>query len=144
MAALAGATDRLKFGMSVVWFRFATRWSSPRSAPRIDYLSNGRFLPAFGVGPAIAPEWQATGRSQAGSGALSDEALTLMTRLWTEDRVTFEGKYYRYTDVTIARRPCSSRFLVDRRQQRCGDPPHGADRNGLARWHRVAGDWSHR
>ena len=105
MAALAGATERLKFGMSVVVIPFRDPLVLAKECATIDYLSNGRFLPAFGVGPAIAPEWQATGRAQAGSGALSDEALTLMTRLWTEDRVTFEGKHYRYHDVTIAPRP---------------------------------------
>ncbi len=105
MAALAGATDRLKFGMSVVVITFRDPLVVAKECATIDVLSNGRFLPAFGVGPAIAPEWQATGRLQAGSGALADEALTLMTRLWSEERVTFEGKHYRYTDVTIAPRP---------------------------------------
>jgi probable F420-dependent oxidoreductase len=105
MAALAGATDRLKFGMSVVVIPFRDPLVLAKECATVDFLSNGRFLPAFGVGPAIAPEWQATARAQAGSGALADEALTLMTRLWREERVGFEGKHYRYTDVTIAPRP---------------------------------------
>jgi coenzyme F420-dependent glucose-6-phosphate dehydrogenase len=33
------------------------------------------------------------------------EAVTLMRRLWTEERVTFEGKYYRTLDATIYDRP---------------------------------------
>src|SRR5208282_941768 len=33
------------------------------------------------------------------------EAVTLMRRLWTEERVTFEGQYYRTQDATIYDRP---------------------------------------
>src|ERR1700739_4320674 len=33
------------------------------------------------------------------------EALALIRRLWSEDRVTFEGTYYRTQDATIYDRP---------------------------------------
>ena len=62
-------------------------------------------LPAFGVGGEAAPEWLATGRSTKGRGAQANEALELMTRLWSEERVTFHGKYYQYTDAAISPRP---------------------------------------
>src|SRR5262249_28271325 len=65
-------------------------------------------LPAFGVGPPIAPEWAATGREVAGSGALVDEALDIMTRLWSGERVTVAGRFFRYTDVRIAPLPVQS------------------------------------
>jgi len=35
------------------------------------------------------------------------EAVTLMRRLWTEERVTFEGQYYRTQDATIYDRPAT-------------------------------------
>ena len=35
------------------------------------------------------------------------EAITLMRRLWTEERVTFEGQYYRTQDATIYDRPAT-------------------------------------
>ena len=35
------------------------------------------------------------------------EAVTLMRRLWTEERVTFEGQYYRTKDATIYDRPAT-------------------------------------
>ena len=105
MAALAGATARLKFGMSVVVVTFRDPLALAKECATIDYLSGGRLLPAFGVGPAIAPEWHATGRGRAGSGARADEALEIIRRLWSEERVTFAGAHYRYTDVAIAPRP---------------------------------------
>ena len=105
MAALAGATRRLKFGMNVTVVTFRDPLVLARECATIDYLSGGRLLPAFGVGPDIAPEWQATGRSPANRGRICDEALAIMARLWAGERLTFAGKHYRYTDVQIAPLP---------------------------------------
>ncbi|HEV7735294.1 MAG TPA: LLM class flavin-dependent oxidoreductase [Candidatus Binatia bacterium] len=105
MAALAGATRRLKFGMNVAVVTFRDPLVLAKECATIDFLSNGRLLPAFGVGPAIAPEWAATGRSPAGSGARADEALDIMGRLWTGERVTHAGTHYQYTDARIGPLP---------------------------------------
>jgi probable F420-dependent oxidoreductase len=105
MAALAGATRRLKFGMSVAVVPFRDPLVLAKECATIDYLSGGRLLPAFGVGPDIAPEWKATGRPLGGRGALTDDALTVIARLWTEDKVTFHGRHLSYTDATIAPHP---------------------------------------
>ena len=105
MAALAGRTRRLKFGMSVTVVTFRDPLVLAKQCATIDYLSEGRLLPAFGVGPAVAPEWRATGRDKKGRGARADEALTLLSRLWSEDSVDFEGEHYQYRGAAIAPRP---------------------------------------
>ena len=105
MAALAGATRRLKFGMNVTVVPFRDALVLARECATIDYLSNGRLLPAFGVGPDIAPEWQATGRTGKGRGKQTDEALAIVTRLWAGERVTFDGEFHHYRDVRIAPLP---------------------------------------
>lgn len=105
MAALAGATRRLKFGMNVTVVAFRDPLVLARECATIDFLSHGRLLPAFGVGPDIAPEWRATDRSPRGRGAQCDEALAVMARLWAGERVTVEGAHYRYRDVEIAPLP---------------------------------------
>ncbi|MGE5597443.1 MAG: LLM class flavin-dependent oxidoreductase, partial [Hyphomicrobiales bacterium] len=71
----------------------------------LDFLSGGRLLPAFGVGSELAPEFRATNRQPAGRGAKSDEMLELLTRLWSEDNVTFEGKHFQYDRATISPKP---------------------------------------
>ena len=101
MAALAGATERLKFGMNVVVVPFRDPLVVAKQCATIDFLSGGRLLPAFGVGGPVAPEWRATGRSLAGRGALADEALALIARLWAGERVTCSGEHFHYTDVSI-------------------------------------------
>src|SRR6185503_1163226 len=105
MAALAGATRRLKFGMSVTVVPFRDPLVLAKECATIDFLSRGRLLPTFGVGPNIAPEWKATGRPTAGRGAFTDEALGVMKRLWEDDAVTFQGRWLSYTDARIAPRP---------------------------------------
>ena len=105
MAALAGATARMKFGMSVAVVAFRDPLVLAKECATIDFLSGGRLLPAFGVGPRIAPEFAATARDPGGRGAAADEALEIMRRLWSEDSVTFHGRHYHYTDVSIGPRP---------------------------------------
>src|SRR5262245_23353036 len=105
MAALAGRTERIKFGMNVVVVTFRDPLVLAKECATIDWLSGGRLLPAFGVGPPIAPEWAATGRDPKASGALVDEALGIMARLWAGERVTVAGRFFRYTDVQIAPLP---------------------------------------
>jgi probable F420-dependent oxidoreductase len=105
MAALAGATSRLKFGMGVTVVSYRDPLVLAKECATIDYLSGGRLLPAFGVGPDSAPEWRATGIPTQRRGARADEALGLMARLWSEEEVSFDGEFYHYEGVSIAPRP---------------------------------------
>ena len=105
MGALAGATERLKFGMNAVVVSLRDPLLLAKQCATIDYLSDGRLLPVFGVGRDSAPEWDATGRSPRDRGRRADEALEIMQRLWTEESVTFEGEHYHYKDASISPRP---------------------------------------
>jgi probable F420-dependent oxidoreductase len=105
MALMAGRTKRLKFGMNAIVLPFRDPLVLAKECATLDYLSGGRLLPAFGVGGEIAPEFRAVNRNPAGRGAQSDEMLEIMTRLWAEERVSYTGKHYTYTDVTITPRP---------------------------------------
>ncbi len=105
MAALAGRTRRMKFGMNVASLGLRDPLLTAKQCATIDFLSNGRLLPAFGVGSAVAPDWGATGRSPKGSGKVADEAMELVTRLWREDAVTFEGQHFHYENARIEPKP---------------------------------------
>lgn len=50
MAALAGRTRRLKFGMNVVSLALRDPVLLAKQCATIDILSEGRLLPAFGIG----------------------------------------------------------------------------------------------
>ena len=105
MAALAGATERLKFGMNVVVLPFRDPLVLAKQCATIDYLSGGRLLPAFGVGRAVAPEFAGAGRSPKARGAWTDEVLQFLRRAWSEDDVTFDGEHISYQRVTIEPKP---------------------------------------
>lgn len=105
MAVLAGATDRLKFGMNAVVVSQRDPLLLAKQCATVDFLSDGRLLPVFGVGGANAPEWKATGVSPKGRGRRADEALEIMQRLFAEESVSFEGEFYRYDGASISPRP---------------------------------------
>jgi probable F420-dependent oxidoreductase len=105
LAALAGRTERLRLGMDVVVVPFRDPLVLAKQCATIDYLSQGRLCPGFGVGPATVPEWSATGRHTTARGARTDEALQLMQRLWSGEPVTHDGKFFHYQDATITPTP---------------------------------------
>src|SRR6201995_6045224 len=58
MAALARRTRRLRFGMNVVSLAFSDPVLLAKQCATIDVLSEGRLLPAFGIGNPLGAEWQ--------------------------------------------------------------------------------------
>jgi len=105
LAALAGRTRRMKFGMNVLSLAQRDPVLVAKQCATIDMLSGGRLLPAFGVGSDRSPEWTAMNLDPRTRGARTDEALEIIGRLWREDRVDFAGKHYRLTGATIAPKP---------------------------------------
>jgi probable F420-dependent oxidoreductase len=105
MAALAGATERVKFGMNAMVASLRDPLVAAKQCATIDFLSGGRLLPVFVPGHDTAPEWGATGRDPRERGRLADEILEIMRRLWSEESVSFEGRHFRYHEVSIAPRP---------------------------------------
>jgi probable F420-dependent oxidoreductase len=105
MAALAGRTRRMKFGMNVVSLAFRDPVLLAKQCATIDVLSEGRLLPAFGIGSPLGPEWQALGIDTKTRGRKTDECLDIIRRLWREDQVDFSGAFYTLKGVTIAPKP---------------------------------------
>jgi probable F420-dependent oxidoreductase len=105
MAALAGRTRRMRFGMNVVSLAFRDPVLLAKQCATIDVLSDGRLLPAFGIGSPLAPEWEALGTETRTRGRKSDECLDIIRRLWREDSVDFSGGFYELKGVTIAPKP---------------------------------------
>ena len=96
MAAVASATKRLKFGMNVLSLAFRDPLVVAKQCASIDFLSNGRMLPAFGLGALISPDWKAAGLSPEGQGARYDAALDIIARLWRGERVDADGPHFHY------------------------------------------------
>lgn len=105
MAALAGRTKRMRFGMNVVSLAMRDPVLCAKQCATIDFLSGGRVLPAFGIGSPLAPEWQALGLDTKTRGRITDEALDVIARLWTEDGVDFDGRFFQLRGATISPKP---------------------------------------
>ncbi len=105
MATLAGCTERIKFGMNAIVAPLRDPLVLAKQCATIDYLSNGRLLPMFGVGYPNAIEWKTTNRDASDRGARSSEIFQLLNMLWTQESVTFEGKFYQYRNVSVTPRP---------------------------------------
>jgi alkanesulfonate monooxygenase SsuD/methylene tetrahydromethanopterin reductase-like flavin-dependent oxidoreductase (luciferase family) len=76
-----------------------------KACATIDVLSDGRLLPAFGVGSALSRDYVATGTPTRGRGKRAAEGLEILSRLWTEENVSFQGEYYQLDNASIAPRP---------------------------------------
>ena len=110
MAALAGGTKRLKFGMFVASVGLRDPLLLAKQCATIDVLSEGRLLPAFGVGNPKSDDWRATMTESHRSGRRADEALDIIAALWNGQTVTFEGEYYRYLEAQISPLPVQKRL----------------------------------
>ena len=105
VAALAGRTRRLRFGMNVVSLALRDPVLLAKQCATVDVLSEGRLLPAFGIGSPLGPEWQALDIDTKTRGRRTDESLQIIARLWREESVDFAGKHYRLAAASISPRP---------------------------------------
>jgi probable F420-dependent oxidoreductase len=105
MAALAGRTQRLKFGINVVSLAMRDPVLVAKQCATVDVLSQGRLLPGFGIGSTAAPEWTALHLDSATRGRRTDEGLEIVRRLWSEDDVHFAGTHHRLDGVSISPKP---------------------------------------
>lgn len=105
LAAVAGRTKRIKFGVNVVSLAMRDPVLLAKQCATIDFLSNGRMLPGFGIGSPLGPEWTAMNLDPKTRGRVTDECLEIIHRLWHEEKVTFEGRHYKLTDASIAPKP---------------------------------------
>jgi len=107
MAAIAGHTEYIRFGMNVASIALRDPLLTAKQCATIDFLSDGRMLPAFGLGSAFSRDYVATGTPTKRRGRKADEALELMARLWREDSVSFEGEFYQYDNACIEPKPAN-------------------------------------
>ncbi|MEH6556198.1 MAG: LLM class flavin-dependent oxidoreductase [Oceanicoccus sp.] len=105
MAALAGATERIRFGMNVASIALRDPLLIAKQCATIDFLSNGRLLPAFGVGSALGQDYKASGAVTKRRGKKANEALALVRQLWDQDDVSFKGEFFQYQNASIAPKP---------------------------------------
>jgi probable F420-dependent oxidoreductase len=102
LAFLAGATESVKLGVSVLvtTYRDPVHWA--KVASTIDWLSEGRFILGVGIG-WMAEEFDALDRSDIfpQRAQVADEQLRVARNLFSEDHCSFEGEHYSYEDIAF-------------------------------------------
>ena len=105
MSWIAARTEKLKFGPSVMVLPGRNPVLLAKSFASLDRISNGRVLPAFGLGAVNLGEHQAFGLERKDRSPWFDEALPLMRRLWVEDSVSHSGPRFQLDDVRVKPKP---------------------------------------
>lgn len=107
LAAMAEATSRVRIGLMVAGNTYRHPGVLAKMATTIDHLSGGRL--EFGLGASGAevehtmlgiPFYTAGERIRR-----LGEALTVCRKLWTEERASFDGRYYKLSDAVSNPKP---------------------------------------
>lgn len=142
LGALSAATTRVRLGVGCMAsfpirdpIVFALQWAT------LDLISSGRMVlvvcTGIVAGGVSAREGSAWGIKDTARGNRMTENIEICRRLWSEDRVSFQGKYHSFNDVTVTPRPI---------QQPCpiwiaaNPQPHEAEKP-LRRVVRIADGW---
>jgi probable F420-dependent oxidoreductase len=102
LAAIAGRTRRIKFGVNVVSVAMRDPVLLAKQCATIDVLSQGRLLPGFGIGSPRGPEWTAMHLDPKTRGRTTDEALEIIHRLWSGEKLDYDGRHFKLTGAQIA------------------------------------------
>jgi probable F420-dependent oxidoreductase len=112
MAMVAARTEKLKFGTSVLIMSVRSPVTTARELATIDTLAPGRLVVGVGVGQESTIEYDAMGVRKRDRGKRLDEAIRIMRRLWSEERVTYESEFLKLADVGISPRPSNPNLPV--------------------------------
>jgi probable F420-dependent oxidoreductase len=105
LSFIAGRLRNMKLGTSTLVLPTRNPVVLAKEIATLDFLSHGRVFPAIGLGGEESKDLAAVGVSKKERAGRTDEMITLMRRLWTEENVTFTGKYFSVEDATIMPRP---------------------------------------
>jgi alkanesulfonate monooxygenase SsuD/methylene tetrahydromethanopterin reductase-like flavin-dependent oxidoreductase (luciferase family) len=102
--AIAARTRRVKIGIAVQVLPLAHPLHLAEDVATLDHLSKGRV--DFGVGRSGLPEhYQRFNIPYSESRERFQETLDILLKAWTEERFSYEGKYYQFHDVCVLPKP---------------------------------------
>lgn len=112
MAVAAGRTAHLKIGTSVMVLPGRNPVVLAKELATLDRMSNGRLLPAFGLGAVDPVEQQAFGVERGARAALFDEALEVLRGCWAEGPFTHHGTHFHYDEIDVRPTPLQQHLDV--------------------------------
>jgi probable F420-dependent oxidoreductase len=105
LSHIAGRLRKMKLGTSTLVLPTRNPIVLAKELATLDFLSHGRLFPAIGLGGDESKDLQAIGVNTKERAGRTDEMIVLMRRLWSEENVTFKGRFFSVQDTTIMPRP---------------------------------------
>lgn len=107
LAYAAAVTERLKLGVSVIVLPVRNAPQLAKAVGTIDHMSDGRIILGVGLGPVFAGDhyFQIFGARAGDALQRFNEGVDILKRLWTEDRVNVDGRYYTLHDTAMEPKP---------------------------------------
>jgi len=97
---LAGLTKKIEFATGIIILPQRQTVLVAKQAAALDVLSGGRVR--FGIGIGWNPvEYEALGENFKNRGSRSEEQVEVLRRLWSNELVSFEGRWHKITDAGI-------------------------------------------
>ena len=97
---LAAVTDSVELVTGVIILPQRQTALVAKQTAAVDVLSRGRLRLGIGVG-WNAVEYEALGENFHNRGRRSEEQIDLMRKLWTNDLITYEGRWHKITDAGL-------------------------------------------
>jgi probable F420-dependent oxidoreductase len=99
LGVVAGATERLRLVTSVLVLPYRNPVLTAKMVASLDVLSGGRVTLGVGTG-WLKEEFEALDSPAFNErGVVTDEWITIFKQLWSQSPASFEGRFYRYSDV---------------------------------------------
>jgi alkanesulfonate monooxygenase SsuD/methylene tetrahydromethanopterin reductase-like flavin-dependent oxidoreductase (luciferase family) len=107
LAAIAAATERIRLGPLVTPLPRRRPWQVARQAVTLDQLSGGRLTLGVGIGGDWFGDYSRFGEraDDKTHGAQLDEALAILSGLWSGEAFSFAGEHYTISDAQFLPRP---------------------------------------
>ena len=104
LAFVAGMTQRVRLLTHVLVLPYHNPLAIAKQYATLDRLSGGRVILGVGSGH-LQPEFRALGASFEGRGAVTDEDISIIRALWTNQEASFNGEHFEFEDVHLSPRP---------------------------------------
>jgi probable F420-dependent oxidoreductase len=101
---VAAVTERIYLGTSVIDMFFQNPVVLSKRVTTLDILSDGRALIGLGIGWS-KDEFEVSGIPYKERGTRADEYLQVLKKIWTDDVVEYEGRFYNIPASKIGPKP---------------------------------------
>lgn len=112
LSYVAAITTRVKLGTSVILLPLRNPVQLAKAYATLDVMSGGRAVLGVGLGGGhLRSEESVFGYAREGRVTRFSEAVQIIRLLWTEPKASFAGRYWNFTDVSLAPKPAQKPCL---------------------------------